>query len=119
MNEKGFTLIEMIAVLFVLGILAAIAVHKIVKVDERANQVALNSTITEMNSLELSIWAQKKFEGQTDDSSIFTEVINVKTKACNFETVSEMGGILECNGIKVKTKRTPSTSKKPATWSIE
>lgn len=47
MNEKGFTLIEIIAVLLILGILAAIAVPKYVDVQNTAKDKALEKALAE------------------------------------------------------------------------
>jgi MSHA pilin protein MshA len=44
-NEKGFTLIEIIAVLIILGILAAVAVPKFLSLTEEAEQKALDGAV--------------------------------------------------------------------------
>ena len=44
-NEKGFTLIEIIAVLIILGILAAVAVPKFLDLTEEAEQKALEGAV--------------------------------------------------------------------------
>jgi len=49
-NEKGFTLIEIIAVLVILGILAAVAVPKYVDIQEEAKMAAAKGQIAEMKS---------------------------------------------------------------------
>jgi prepilin-type N-terminal cleavage/methylation domain-containing protein len=44
-NQKGFTLIEIIAVLVILGILAAVAVPKFVDLQTQASQKALDGAL--------------------------------------------------------------------------
>ncbi len=46
-NEEGFTLIEMIAVLVILGILAAVAVPKFFSMQEEAKQATINGGLAE------------------------------------------------------------------------
>ena len=46
-GEKGFTLIEIIAVLLLLGVLAAVAVPKFIDLQEDARQKAAESAIAE------------------------------------------------------------------------
>lgn len=46
-NQKGFTLIEIIAVLIILGILAAVAVPKFMDMQEDAQKKALEGAVAE------------------------------------------------------------------------
>ena len=46
-NEKGFTLIEIIAVIIIMGILAAVAVPKFFSMQEDAKRAALNGALSE------------------------------------------------------------------------
>jgi len=49
-NEKGFTLIEIIAVIIIMGILAAVAVPKFFSMQEDAKIAALNGALSEGSS---------------------------------------------------------------------
>ena len=46
-NEKGFTLIEIIAVIIIMGILAAVAVPKFFSMQDDAKEAALNGALSE------------------------------------------------------------------------
>jgi prepilin-type N-terminal cleavage/methylation domain-containing protein len=49
-NQKGFTLIEIIAVIIIMGILAAVAVPKFFSMQEDAKRAALNGGLSEAAS---------------------------------------------------------------------
>jgi prepilin-type N-terminal cleavage/methylation domain-containing protein len=65
-NQKGFTLIEIIAVLVILGILAAIAIPKYLDMRKEAVVKAAAAATMELNSRERLVLAQWKLKDGAD-----------------------------------------------------
>jgi MSHA pilin protein MshA len=50
MNQDGFTLVEIIAVLIILGILAAVAVPRYIDLENSARHKAIGTALSEINA---------------------------------------------------------------------
>jgi len=64
-NEDGFTLVEVIAVLVILGILAAVAVPKFFDMQDKAREKAVDGAIGELNGQVALAFAQNALNGGT------------------------------------------------------
>ena len=71
-NEKGFTLIEIIAVLVIMGILAAVAIPKFFDLQTKAREKAVYTALSEMKVRVNQWFAQELLNGKTFNSITFT-----------------------------------------------
>ena len=76
LNQKGFTLIELISVMIIMGVVASVSIQRFDLVSDSANQRVLHAGIRELNIRESLIWSNTKIslDGYTNDENIFTAV---------------------------------------------
>jgi prepilin-type N-terminal cleavage/methylation domain-containing protein len=121
-NNRGFTLLEIIAVMVILSILAAIAVPKYVSLDESARQRAIDAGISELNGRETLTWSNEKISasGWISDEKTFGIVDpNLGTDyEWGTDEPKPTGGTLTFkDSAPIPLSRTESTKEKPGSWS--
>ena len=124
LNQKGFTLIEIISVLVILGIMAALAVPKFIDLEQNAAGRAIEWGISELNGRESLVWSRIKISpiGWQDDDILFTQInTNLGTDYSWSGTPTASGGGSLQFKLKVTAplKRTISTTSAPAYWARE
>jgi prepilin-type N-terminal cleavage/methylation domain-containing protein len=119
LNRAGFTFIELISVIAILGVLASVVVKKVDFISDTAAEQALAEGIRELNIRESLSWTNVKLSsnGWSTDSDIYT-AIDTDLGADYIwnpgPTIS--GGTLHFRHRAVALTRIPSTAVSSAEW---
>jgi prepilin-type N-terminal cleavage/methylation domain-containing protein len=73
LNQKGFTLIELVSVMIIMGVVASVSIQKFDIVSNTANERALITAIKELNVRESLVWSNMKIsdDGYTGDEDLW------------------------------------------------
>ncbi len=125
-NRQGFTLIEIMAVLVIMGVMASVAVSKINDISGTAEFRALETGIAELNAREMLYWTNVKFApggwiGNGGDAFVWTTMMVMNTDLGSEYSWSLgpdrlAGGTLSFGSQSIPLNRAASTNTTAARW---
>ena len=120
-NSNGFTLIEVVAVLTIIGILASITARRVIALETTAVQQSFQWAVSELNTREVLTWSVIKISNANwvDDLQLYAGMDYDLGPDHNWNTKSAEGGTLHFKGHQIALQRSPSTSSKPGAWSMK
>lgn len=119
--QKGFTLIEIMAVMVIIGVLASVAVKKFVIIEGTANLKAIEAGVTELNVRETLTWTDHMFAagGYQNDTAVWTAMAADTELGSEYSwsaAPAQTGGTLLFAGQAAALTRDPSTQTTPGRW---
>jgi prepilin-type N-terminal cleavage/methylation domain-containing protein len=119
MNQKGFTLVELIAIMIILGIMVVVAIPKFISMNRNAEKVGITSAIKDLNLREMESWANLKLENQyKSDEQLFANT-DYQIEGYKWSSLNATGGLLQFKQTVAELKREASTMRQTASWSIQ
>ena len=118
-NSKGFTLLEMMSVLVIMGIMFSITIKKFDILSDNASLTALKVGIRELNTRETLVWSNMKLSdpGWTGDVDVFNAVDkNIGHKYSWNPPPNISGGKLHYDVKSIDLARDASTNKTTGAW---
>ena len=118
-NQKGFTLIELISIMIILGVLGSVAVKKYDNLTNTATERVLATAVKELNARESLIWANMKIssDGYTNDTDVYTALntdLGSRVKWNPGPTID--GGTLHIESQSIVLNRNHSTNSAAGKW---
>jgi len=121
-HQQGFTLLEIIAVMVILSILAAVAIPRYVSLDESARQKAIEAGISELNGRETLTWSNEKISvsGWVSDEKTFGRMDKDLGTDYSWDSADPAdlsgGTLIFKDNTSVSLSRSESTTERPGSW---
>jgi prepilin-type N-terminal cleavage/methylation domain-containing protein len=118
-NRKGFTLLELMSVLVIMGVMLSVAIRKFDMVSDTGSITALRAGVRELNTQETLVWIDMKLSdtGWTKDVDVYNAVGKNLGQGYRWSPGPAItGGTLHHEGQSVALVRTPSTRDSAGSW---
>lgn len=120
-NQAGFTLVEIMACLVIIGVISSVGVQKYDQVSDSASQRALEYALRELNSRELLTWGLIKIsdEGWQSDEALFTRLDTRLGEGYGWSSGPGLtGGTIRMQSASLTLTRIPSAMGTSGKWEI-
>jgi len=118
-NQKGFTLLEILSVMVIMSVMASVAIKKFDYIHETTSTNIINLGIRELNTREALVWSQMKLSdsGWSNDVDVYNEIDkNLGTGISWDPGPSSSGGTLHYKSQTVTLDRIASTRASIGSW---
>jgi prepilin-type N-terminal cleavage/methylation domain-containing protein len=118
-DQKGFTLIELISIMVILGVMASVSVKKLDLLTDSATDRVLQEGLKELNIRESLIWTDLKLSSNnwTNDGDVFSKMdTNLGPDFVWTVGPDASGGTLRFRNQSIALTRIPSTTSSSGSW---
>ena len=118
-NQKGFTLIEIISVMIIMGVMVSVVIKKFDLLSDNTSITTLKSGVRELKSRESLTWFKIKISdtGYTNDVDVFNAIDKDIGRGFSWNPGPDIsGGRLYFKSQSVNLNRVQSTANSPGSW---
>ena len=118
-DQRGFTLIEFISVMLIMGVMASVAVKKIDLLSDTASERILQEGVKELNAREYLMWTDIKLSSTnwTNDGDVYSVMDTDLGSEFDWTTgPAASGGTLRFRNQSIALNRMPSTFISVGSW---
>ena len=118
-NHKGFTLLELMSVMVIMGVIFSVAIRKYDELSHSASITAIKAGVRELNTQESLTWIDMKLSdtGWTSDVDVYNAVEKNLGQGYRWNPGPAItGGTLHYQSQSATLVRTPSTRQDVGSW---
>ncbi|MRD72695.1 prepilin-type N-terminal cleavage/methylation domain-containing protein [Rhodocyclus tenuis] len=105
-SQKGFTLVELVVVIVVLGILAATALPKFIDLSSDARKSVVQATEGSMRAANTMIYAKAVATGNLTNASLTVGSATISTTNGFATTITDLAKVMDLDSTKLVTDST-------------